>query len=246
MSGLDSRLRGNDKKIFGISVEASDLESVVQKGGWIITANPEILLYAKRHAEYRSILNTADQRTADGFGLWAMLKLGGQKAARLTGVDLSERLLQEAWDKGWKVGLFGGQSGEAEASIESIQRAYPELQVLAEPGGMVALDGSHDVKTDEAMQRMIQYGPQVLLVAFGHPKQEMWIAEHRQDFPDAKFIVGVGGTFNFWSGRSRRAPILMQALGIEWLWRLITEPKRWRRIFDAVFVFPFMVLFANR
>lgn len=230
--------------VLGVAIEAFPLEEAASKGGWIVTANPEILLYAHRHPEYRETIKKADQRTADGFGLWAVLRLKGQKAERVTGVDLSERLLQRAWDENLKVGLFGGENGEAKIAAEHIKNGYPELQILAEQGGRVEKDGEQDAATDEALQRMMQFGPQVLLIAMGHPRQEMWIAKHRADFPEAKTIVGVGGTFNFWAGKSKRAPMIMQKTGLEWLWRLMTEPRRWKRIFEAVFVFPFVVLFS--
>ncbi len=232
-------------RVFGVSIEAPKAEEAVKQGGWIVTANPEILLYAKRHPEYREILKRADVRTADGFGLWLTLKMTGHDAFRVTGVDLAERFLQEALHQNWKVGLFGGLNGEALESEHEIKKAYPDLQILAEQGGVVEPDGRQDAKTDEAMARMIQFGPQVLLVAMGHPRQEAWIAKHRADFPELKTVIGVGGTFNFWSGRSKRAPIFMQKTGLEWLWRLMTEPHRWKRIFEAVVVFPIYVIFSN-
>ncbi len=88
---------------------------------------------------------------------------------------------------------------------------------------------------------MMLFSPQVLLVAFGHPRQESWIASHRNDFADLRAVVGVGGTFNFWAGRIKRAPAWMRTIGLEWLWRLSQEPKRWRRIWNAVVVFPLCV-----
>lgn len=233
-------------RVLGVPIEALPAEEAAEKGGWIVTANPEILLYAHRHPEYREMLNRADQRTADGFGLWMVLRMRGKKASRLTGVDLSEYLIQYAWKQGWNVGLFGGEHGEAEESALQLRDAYPELKLHAEEGGKVGLDGISDARTDEALARMIQFGPHVLLVAMGHPRQEAWIDLHRSDFPDLKAVMGVGGTFNFWAGKSRRAPRFMQKIGLEWLWRLCTEPKRWKRIFEAVFVFPFVVFTGKK
>ncbi|MCC7522883.1 WecB/TagA/CpsF family glycosyltransferase [Candidatus Uhrbacteria bacterium] len=233
-------------QVLGVPIEARSMEDAAEKGGWIVTANPEILLYAHRHPEYREGIVQADQRTADGFGLWAWMKLHGQNAKRVTGVDLSEYLIQTAWKKGWKVGLFGGESDEADIAARGLQSAYPDLNVHAEQGGRVNIDGTADNKTDEALQRMIQYGPQLLLVAMGHPRQEMWIAIHKKDFPELKAVVGVGGTFNFWAGKSKRAPVFLQKIGLEWMWRLMMEPKRWKRILDAVIVFPWTVLISKK
>ena len=232
--------------VLGVPIEARSLEETVERGGWIVTANPEILLYAHRHPEYRDALNQADQLTADGFGLWGWLKLHGIKAYRVTGVDVSERFIQRAWQQGWKVGLFGGEFDEAEEAAAGLRKAYPDLNIHVEKGGRVGNDGTTDAQTDEALQRMIQFGPQLLLVAFGHPRQEMWLHLHRKDFPELIAAVGVGGTFNFWAGRSKRAPKFWQVIGLEWLWRLLMEPKRWKRIVDAVIVFPWTVLTAKK
>lgn len=212
------------------------------KAIWIVTANPEILLEAKRNAEYNRVLQQADVRLVDGFGLWLATFC---RTKRVTGVEFAEHLLQVAHEKQWRVGLFGGEHGEAEASLADIKRAYPNLSIMAEQGGRVSIKGEEDDATEDARGRMMQFSPQVLLVAMGHPRQEMWILEHRNDFPELKAIVGVGGTFNFWSGKAKRAPHFMRTFGFEWLWRLIVEPYRWKRIFDAVVVFPLKVLFAN-
>ncbi len=102
-------------------------------------------------------------------------------------------------------------------------------------------DGTEDAASEATRERMMLFSPQVLLVAFGHPRQESWIASHRNDFADLRAVVGVGGTFNFWAGRIKRAPAWMRTIGLEWLWRLSQEPKRWRRIWNAVVVFPLCV-----
>lgn len=206
---------------------------------WVVTANPEILLEAKRDPAYRDLLKQADVRLVDGFGLWLATFC---RTKRVTGVEFAERLLQVAHDKKWRVGLFGGTTGEAEASLPDIKRAYPDLAIMAEQGGKVSTTGEEDDATEEARGRMMQFSPHVLLVAMGHPRQEAWIAQHRQDFPELKVIVGVGGTFMFWSGKSKRAPHFLRSFGLEWLWRLIVEPYRWKRIFNAVVIFPILVI----
>lgn len=233
------------RTVFGVPVDGWSMQQSIQaidsdKAKWFVTANPEILLAAQRDASYREVLCQADVRLVDGFGLW-LVTLG--RTSRVTGVEFAERLLQHAHEQHWRVGLFGGQHGEAAASLPDIQRAYPDLEILAEEGGRVTHDGTEDDQTREARARMIRFRPQVLLVAMGHPKQEMWIAAHIGNFSELKAVVGVGGTFNFWSGRSTRAPHLLRVLGLEWAWRLVTEPYRWKRILDAVVIFPVKVIF---
>ncbi|MCE9586091.1 WecB/TagA/CpsF family glycosyltransferase [Candidatus Uhrbacteria bacterium] len=233
------------REIFGVPIEGWTMATAVEyieeldTPVWVVTANPEILLEAKRDPAYRDLLKQADVRLVDGFGLWLATFC---RTKRVTGVEFAERLLQVAHDKKWRVGLFGGTTGEAEASLPDIKRAYPDLAIMAEQGGKVSTTGEEDDATEEARGRMMQFSPHVLLVAMGHPRQEAWIAQHRQDFPELKVIVGVGGTFMFWSGKSKRAPHFLRSFGLEWLWRLIVEPYRWKRIFNAVVIFPILVI----
>lgn len=233
------------REIFGIPIEGWKLQQAIEqieqakKPVWIVTANPEILLAAHRDGAYADILRKADVRLVDGFGLWLATFC---QTERVTGVELAERLLQLAHDKGWRLGLFGGELGEAEASLPDIKRAYPDLSVIAEQGGRVSGSGEEDEKTEHARGRVMEFSPEVLLVAMGHPRQEAWISQHIGDFPELKVVVGVGGTFMFWSGKSMRAPQAMRSFGLEWFWRLLVEPYRWKRIFQAVFVFPVLVI----
>lgn len=233
------------RTIFGVPIEGWTMPTTVEyieqagKSVWIVTANPEILLEARRDRSYADVLRKADVRLVDGFGLWLATFC---RTKRVTGVEFAERLLQLAYDKKWRVGLFGGMQGEAEASLPDIKRAYPDLSIMAEQGGGVLITGEEDDATEEARGRMMQFSPHVLLVAMGHPRQEAWIAKHQSDFPELKAVVGVGGTFMFWSGKSKRAPHVMRSFGLEWLWRLIVEPYRWKRIVNAVIVFPILAL----
>ncbi len=236
-----------DNRVLGVPIEGEGWVTIrerLDRGEmlWIVTANPEILLEARKDKSYREAISRADLRTVDGIGLFFVLNVLRRKAERLTGVDLSEHLLQYAWKHHLRVGLLGGEFGEAEEAAWHIRSAYPGLEVLVEQGGSVAEDGTEDGPMESARERLMLFSPHVLLVAFGHPRQERWIAGHRTDFADLRAVVGVGGTFNFWAGRIRRAPASMRSVGLEWLWRLLQEPRRWRRIWNAVVVFPMVVL----
>ena len=234
-----------NRSVFGVPIDGFGVEEILSRIRaswrgplWIVTANPEILLFARSDGSYAGALRQADIRTVDGFGLWRCLRLVGQKTERITGVDLSESVVREAAKNHWRVALIGGGEGVAQAAADRLKKRYPDLNVHAEQGGSVSSDGTDDNRGEEARHRLTLFDPQILLVAFGHPRQEQWIRKHAQAFPNVKAVIGVGGTLDFWAGTAKRAPRPFQILGLEWLWRLMREPRRWKRIWNAVAVFP--------
>ena len=234
--------------VFGVTVHGESLDVMMsrvmlaisgQQTTWIVTANPEILLAAKRDPSYAIILEQADQCCVDGIGLRFGLRALGRPVVRVTGVTLAERLIQEAATHHWKVGFLGGAPGVAEQVQQMWQARFPGLATVAEEGGVIHEDGTGDQASEEALHRLVLAAPDILLVAFGGgQKQERWIAKQIASFPALKVIAGVGGTFDFWTGRIKRAPMLLQKVGFEWLWRLIQEPRRIGRILRATMVFP--------
>jgi len=245
--------------VFTVPIEGVSLATCLQmvreatSPQWIVTANPENLLEARKDVSYAKVLQQADVRTVDGFGLWACLRLVGNQTQRVTGVTLAEALLDEAQRHGYRVGFFGGEAGEAEEAMKRLQQSgrYPTVSFCVEAGGRVDRDGKDDDPSassgqgEEARYRMTMFDPQIVFVALSFPGQERWIQEHMGEFPSLRAIVGIGGTFNFWSGAIKRAPGWMRSVGLEWLWRLMQEPRRIGRIFRAVIVFP-VVFLADR
>ncbi len=238
--------------VFGVPIDGLALDEVfgyiasASQPVWIVTANPEILLEARRDHEYANALRQADIRTVDGFGLYLLLHWFGFQTTRLTGVDLAERLIEWAVKNEKRVALIGGMEPKiSKEAMEQWKKKYPTLNIVAEWGGQISRDGQDDERGEEARNRLTLFAPDVLLVAFGHPKQERWIARYLSGFPTVRTVVGVGGTFEVWAGRLSRAPRFLQMIGLEWLWRLLLEPKRWKRIFDAVLKFP-VLFFLER
>ncbi|MEN9558507.1 MAG: hypothetical protein RL141_876 [Candidatus Parcubacteria bacterium] len=226
---------------FGISIEGVSLDDVLaQHPRWIVTANPEILLAAKRDPAYAAALQKADLRVADGIGLVLIARLFGHTLHRVTGVDLAEAIIRDAAAQEEKIALIGGGEGTAEHALTALTQRHPNLHGIALHGGNITNDGVGDTANDEAMHRLILEAPDVILVAFGHPKQERWIANNLPNLPSVKTIIGIGGAIDYWAGNLPRAPRWMQSLGLEWLFRLFHEPTRWKRIWHAVVVFPLM------
>lgn len=209
---------------------------------WVVTANPEILLEAHKDPAYAAVLRQADLLCVDGTGLWAALKFQDQPVERVTGMELAGELVVLARKNKWKIALIGGGRGVAAQAAKGWTDRYPDLQIIAEEGGRIARDGTGDLAEEEAVHRLVLQAPEIILVAFGHPRQERWIARRIGDFPSLKVIVGVGGTFDVWSGRIPRAPAFLRSLGLEWSWRLVQEPYRVPRILRAILLFPLVYL----
>lgn len=223
--------------------DARRLDNQTGRPSWIVTLNPEILLEARRNAAYRDALNRADIRIVDGFGLALFGRLRGARPQRVTGVDLAQALIERAASKGQTVAFVGGEEGIAEKALAYQQERFPTLKGIQLHNGNISLAGQGDEQDDEVRHRLSVLAPDIILVALGHPKQEFWISRHINEFPTTKIVVGVGGTFDYWSGSVPRAPKWMRTVGLEWLYRLIREPRRLKRIMNAVVVFPYWFVF---
>ncbi len=190
----------------------------------IMTPNPEFIMIAQRDAAFRTLLDRVDLAPADGIGLkWAARVLGERLRELVPGSELVERL-GDAAAGGQRWFLLGAAEGVAAAVGVELRRRYGGLQIAGVWSG--APGPEHD---DELCARIEAAKPvDVLLVAYGAPQQDLWIARNqpRLRIPVA---IGVGGTFNFIAGRSRRPPRIVKRLNLIWLFRLITEPWRWRR-----------------
>ncbi len=190
----------------------------------VVTVNPEFVMAAQRTAAFRRVLTAADLALADGWGLlWAARRLGTPLPARITGSDGTPRLAALASREGWRVFLLGAGPGVAEQAAAVLQARHPNLQIAG------CLAGSpRPQDEDSIVTRVAAARPHVLLVAYGAPGQDLWIArtQPRLQIPLA---MGVGGSLDFIAGVRHRAPAWLQRLHLEWLFRLAQEPWRWRR-----------------
>lgn len=193
----------------------------------VATVNADFVVNALHDPDLRYILQAADMATADGTPLvWGARLLGVQLEGRVTGVDMVLALAQRAAQKEYSIYLLGGAPGIAARAASMLQRRYPRLRiagVAAPPHGPI-----HAVD-QEVLDDIKAARPDVLLVAFGNPKQEKFIHMHAHDLA-VPVCIGVGGTFDMIAGVTRRAPKWMQSAGLEWMFRLIQEPRRlWKR-----------------
>lgn len=219
--------------ILGCQVDLLDMEAVVavirdmvrvREPRHIITLNAEIVYTAQSDPELQKIINRADLVTPDGVGIvWAGRKMGYPIAERVTGIDLLYRLCEEASHEGWQIYLLGAAPGVAEKAASSLRDQYPGLKVCGTHHGYFG-----EAETEQLVQEIRAARPDLLFAALGAPKQEFFIQQYKEKLA-VPVCMGVGGSFDVVAGVKKRAPEWAIRLNIEWLYRLLAEPSRFKR-----------------
>ncbi len=204
----------------------------------IATVNPEFILEAQKNSEFKNILNNSDLRVADGVGIWfSFLRFGKLLKIKITGADLMEKILKIAEEKNIGIFLAANQEGLSmwEETRGAILKKYPKLKI----GGI-----NLNKKNPKFKIQNPNYG--IVFCNFGAPDQEKFIDSLKLlENSKIKLAMGVGGSFDFLVGKIKRAPKFMRAVGLEWLWRLLQQPRRIKRIFNAVIIFPIKIIFTR-
>ena len=204
----------------------------------IVTPNPEFVVAAQKDDEFKDILKNADLSITDGRGVQLAARfLGLPIPMRITGTDFMQELCEKFAKLEIQIFLLGGENGVAEKCAEKLRDKFPDLKIAGIFEGTANETGDR-----EATSAINKTNAQVVFVAYGAPKQEKWIARNLPELTNIKAAMGVGGAFDYISGNVSRAPIFMRKLGLEWLWRLFKQPRRFNRIFRAVIIFPLLVL----
>ena len=217
--------------ILGVGFDRIDLagaaERIIERHAagqrtFVITANPEFVMLARRDADIARIARAADLVVADGTGvLVASRLLRDPLPGRVPGRLLVPAVLQLA---SGPVFLLGAAPGVAERAAATLVQRIPSLRIAGTHAGSPVPD------EDAAIRARIEAsGARVLLVAYGMPAQERWLARNLPHLPSVRTAIGVGGVFDQLAGRVRLPPRVVHAVGLEWLWRLVFEPRRWRR-----------------
>ncbi|WML59034.1 WecB/TagA/CpsF family glycosyltransferase [Neobacillus sp. PS2-9] len=202
------------------SLLMKDIET--KKKSFIVAINPEKIMKAQEDVELRKLLNRADYQIPDGIGVILASKLkGGQVKSRVTGIDMMLKLCQTAAAQGKRIFLYGGKPGVADAAKAELEKQIPGINIVG------TLHGYE--KDEEVIIKTInQHDPEIMFVALGSPAQEYWIVNHMDQVAPYVF-QGVGGSYDVISGNLKRAPEVFQSLGLEWFYRLVKEPWRWKR-----------------
>jgi len=194
------------------------------RGRQIVTLGTEMVVYARRDAHFREVVNACALSLCDTVGLLAVARRrGAALRERVTGVELIEHLCARAARDGFSVYLLGSSPGVAQTAAQRLLERYPGLIVAGARDGYFV-----DGESQAISQEIRASGAALLLVGLGFPRQEFWLAEHLSA-TGAGAGIGVGGSFDVIAGKVERAPEAWRALGLEWLYRLTKEPRRWRR-----------------
>ncbi|MGC2695534.1 MAG: WecB/TagA/CpsF family glycosyltransferase [Candidatus Angelobacter sp.] len=218
-------------RLFGLSLCTFDMQEVVSHvdrvllaGGSrvLFTANVDHVVRYSRDPEFRHSYKAADMVFADGMPLmWAAKLLGTQVRARVTGVDLMESLCILAAGRNYRCFFLGASEATLDRACHAARKRFPGIQIAGWHHGY--FDDSAPV-----LELIRQTHPHLLFIGMGSPRQEKWIAEHRHHLPGV--ALPVGGSFEIFAGEKKRAPQLMQRIGLEWIWRLGQDPRRlWKR-----------------
>ena len=194
----------------------SDLKST------IIAVNPEKVITAGKDDQIKSLINEATYQIPDGVGILIASRLkGGHIHSRVTGVDMMERLLKFAADEGKKVFMYGAKEEVVTKAKENIEKSFPSIQITGYSNG-------YNQDQEALVNEINTSKADIIFVALGSPRQELWIRDHL-DKVGVKVFQGVGGSFDVFAGNVKRAPLAFRKLGLEWFYRLLSDPKRFNR-----------------
>ena len=197
----------------------------------VVTINPEMIEFALKNEDFSSIINHAELVIPDGMGIKIALTINGIKQGRIPGIEYAKKMISICEQSNIPVGMIGSTKQVIDKATENLKKEFPNLKIVYQRDGFFNSDEEAEIFED-----IKNSGARFILVALGSPKQEFFIDNGRKVINNAMW-VGVGGSFDVWSGVVKRAPVIFRKLGFEWLYRLINNPKRISRIFPTLPIF---------
>jgi len=220
--------------ILGVSIDVINVEDACERARmfavgdrfrYIFTPNPEIIMLAQDDEEFKRTLNSADMIVPDGIGVVIASSFYSQKLPeRVPGFDIMADLLAWGASRGWKFYFLGGKPGVVERAKANVEKVYPNINVVGIHNGYF-----DEQKEEEIIAHINLCSPNIILVGMGAPLQEKWIFKNRKKV-NARLAIGVGGALDILAGKAKRAPELFTRFGLEWLYRLLKEPSRLKRM----------------
>ena len=227
---------GVDLMTFDGALEFSEERLKQGSGFQVVTINPEMIEIAKKNPDFAAVLNNADLVIPDGVGIKLALKINGINQQNIPGIEYSKKLIAICAKNGFPIALLGAKEEIVQKAKTNLLKEFENLNIVYARNGYFSKEDEENIKSE-----MTQAAPKAVFVALGAPKQEFMIQELKKSMPEAVF-VGVGGSFDVWSGVVKRAPEIYQKLGLEWLYRTVKEPQRFKRIFPALPLFLIRVI----
>ena len=235
-----------DVPLHSLSMTDAKAELVAHLRNWqtgvsetrhVVTLNPEMLIQGEENQELQTVLKTAEWVIPDGAGaVWGLRLLGTPEAERVPGIEFSESALALAAQEGTPVAVIGAKPEVLEASCQNLRDRYPGLNIVYEHHGFFKNDESTPI-----LEGLAKANPWLVLVGLGVPRQELWLHQYKGHLPGALW-VGIGGSFDVWSGLKKRAPGWMRQCHMEWVYRISCEPWRLKRTAKPLPLFVVKVL----
>ena len=232
-------------KVLGYNIDLFNFEEATdytkylldsQYSAQVVTINPEMIEYALKNEDFSQILNKAELVIPDGMGIKLGLWFNGVNQQRIPGIEFSKRMLEICAKNNIPVAFIGSSKNVVEKAVENIKNEITNINIVYYCDGFFQSEEEAQI-----INNIKESGARFILVALGSPKQEFFIDTARGIIKNAIWI-GVGGSFDVWSGIVKRAPVIYRKLGLEWLYRVIDNPKRISRIFPTLPIFLYRVI----
>ena len=224
--------------LFGLNIDNLSFNSALdkalelleeQKVSQVVTINPEMIEYANNNSYFASIINEAELVIPDGVGVKIALKINNIDSDRIPGIDFARKLLVEAAQINLPVAIIGAKEEIITKAVTNLSNEIMNLNIVYYHNGYFSND-------DEIYAELLTKSPRLILVAMGSPRQEEFIYNAKKVLKYG-LMIGIGGSLDIWSGDVKRAPVIFQKLGLEWLYRTLSQPSRLKRIFPTLPVF---------
>ena len=211
------------------AIEIANNAIVESRNFHIVTINPEMIMNAQTNAEFLNLLNNSDLNIMDGVGVRLALKFRGINKAQIRGVDFSRELIKLASEKEYRIAFLGAKEEVIKKACENFKLEYPNLNIV------YSRNGYFD-NLEQICEEIKTANPQILLIGMGSPYQEEIIVKLKNILQGCT-MIGVGGSFDVFSGIVKESPVIYRKLGLEWLYRTVCQPERFKRIFPVLPLF---------
>lgn len=241
MERKQEQILGYNVDLFSFKDALSYIEEKMENsiGAQVVTINPEMIEFGNKNTELAPILKNADLIIPDGIGIKIALKINGIVQEQIPGIEFSKEVIKICEKKEYPIALIGAKEEILVKANDSLLKEHPNLKITYKHNGFF-----DENEENKMINELKQIEPKLILVALGVPKQEYFIDKLKKQLNKTIFI-GVGGSFDVWSGEVKRAPIAFRKLGCEWLYRLLMQPSRFKRIFPTLPLFLLKVIMSK-